>query len=271
MSVFFSLLSVLIVIGLYVLFLGDLQIQSVKQQVCSVKGIGALVSSWVMAGIIVVGTVTIPLGILGNMVEDEDRKRIKDFLVAPIGRGQLIGGYLIASWIVGILLSVISLVLAEVYILYQGGALLTGLALMKVLGLIVLSVISSSSLMLFLTTFTKTTSAFAALTAIVGTMIGFLTGIYVPIGVLPTTVQTMIKLVPASYAATLMRQIFMEAPLQAVFAKAPDAYRQAYETTYGVQLFWGGHEVGAGLIIAVLAVTGVVAFALSVCRLLKRP
>ena len=69
-SVFFSLLSVLIVLGLYVLFLGDQLVSSMKD----VTGANRLMDSWIMAGILAVTPVSTTLGSFGTMVADKAKK-----------------------------------------------------------------------------------------------------------------------------------------------------------------------------------------------------
>ena len=45
-----------------------------------------------------------------------------------------------------------------------------------------------------------------------------MTGIYLPVGMLPAAMQTVVKLFPVSHAALLMRRVMMEAPMETVFA-----------------------------------------------------
>lgn len=269
-SVFFSLLAVIIIIGLYALFLAQTQVNSIKSSVGDVAGIRFLVDSWIMSGILVVNSITVTLGVLGTMIDDSARKRLNGFLVAPIRRGSLVWGYLVSSWIVGIALCLLALVLAECYILIGGGTLLAGPALLKVIGVIVLNVLSASSMMLFIMTFVRTPGGFGALSTIVGTFIGFLTGIYVPIGVLPEAMQTAIKCVPFSYPAILLRRIFMEEPLSQVFAGAPAAAADEYMATFGVKMTVAGRDVNALIVVIVLAATGLVFYLLSALRMRSR-
>ncbi|MCL2321009.1 MAG: ABC transporter permease, partial [Oscillospiraceae bacterium] len=82
-SVFFSLLSVIIVILLYALFLG----KSLKSSVQNISHVDFLMDSWVMAGMITVTSVTSTLGAFGVMVMDNNRKISKDFYSSPLKRG----------------------------------------------------------------------------------------------------------------------------------------------------------------------------------------
>ncbi len=243
------------------------QVDSIKNSVGDVEGIRFLVDSWIMSGILVVNSITVTLGVLGTMIDDSARKRLSGFLVAPIRRSSLVWGYLVSSWIVGIALCLLALVLAEIYILIGGGTLLAGPALLKTVGVIVLNVLSASSMMLFIMTFIRTPGGFVTLSTIVGTFVGFLTGIYVPIGVLPEAVQTAIKCVPFSYPAVLLRQIFMEEPLSRVFAGAPAAAADAYMTTFGVTMKVAGRDVNALTDVFWLTATGLVFFLLSALRM----
>ena len=66
-SVFFSLLGVFIIIGLYALFLGDLMVKGMT----GLKGSRFLMDSWIIAGILAVTPVTTSLGAMATMVEDK--------------------------------------------------------------------------------------------------------------------------------------------------------------------------------------------------------
>ena len=70
-SVFFSLLSVLIIILLYALFLGDAWSSGSIFQ--GRQGVKHMIVSWSMAGLLAVGSVTSTMGAYGVMVEDRAR------------------------------------------------------------------------------------------------------------------------------------------------------------------------------------------------------
>ncbi len=274
-SVFFSFLSVIIIIGLYALFLGKLQVDNVEQMMGQyglvTDSARFLVDSWIMSGLLAINAVTLSLGALGTMVFDMEYKRFPDFVVAPASRTSVVLSYLIASWIITLLFSLIAFVLSELYILSGGGKLLPPDKLLQVLGVLVLTVITSSSTMFFLATFLKTGSSFGTLSTLLGTMIGFITGVYVPMGVLPSFVQKIVNVVPFSHSASLLRQLFCEQPLQEVFASVPAQARAAaitdYSKIYGVNLYWGDSMIPAQAMLIVLVATAAVFLVLSAIRL----
>src|SRR4030042_6198634 len=261
-SVFFSLLAVFIIIGLYVLFLGNMMVKNFKELLG--ENARFTVDSWVMAGLLSVTSITTTMGAYGIMVEDKTKKISKDFSSAPLKRSQLAGGYIMSSFIIGMIMSIAALIVAEIYILANGGNLITLVTLLKLFGVMMLSVFAGSSMVFFIVSFFKSNNAFATASTIIGTLIGFLTGIYIPIGSLPSAVQTVIKIFPISHARALFRQIMMEAPMSIAFKNAPAQAVASFKQTMGVVFYIGGKELSPLVNILVLVATGILFYILAV-------
>lgn len=268
-AVFFSFMSIFIIIGLYALFLGKVLVDGIKADVGDVSGVRYLVDSWIMAGTLTVNAVTVSLGAFGIMVEDGTRGTSKEFLVSPIRKSHLLLSYLLAVLIIGLVVSFFGFIMAEIYIIAAGGEFLGLVNSLKVLGVLSVVVLSSAALISFLVTFVSTTQAHSTLSALIGTLIGFLAGIYIPIGIMPEMIQSVIKLIPFTYGAALLRQVFMEEPLQEVFAGAPEAM-SSYNETFGVVVKVGNHEVSQGLMVIILLLSAIVFFGLAVMRLIQK-
>lgn len=270
-SVFFSLLSVLIIVGMYALFLGDSTVRSIENEIGrSVEGVRWMVDAWIMAGILAVSSMTVTLGAFGVLVDDESRKRLGAFLVAPVKRSRLVQGYLLAAMAVGMLLGLVTLLVAELYIVLKGGALLAPAALATAALLQVLNVFSSGCIAFFFVSFVRTPGAYGTLSTIVGTLVGFLAGIYLPVGAMPKGVQSVMKFIPMTHSAALMRQVFMDAPMDQVFTGAPVEVRQGIETVFGIQVSIGGQPVTPALMIGIVAGAGVLFLLLSILRMNRR-
>lgn len=115
-SVFFSFLSVIIIIGLYVLFLGDVITAGMDEM----PGVRFLMDSWIASGLMAVTSITSTMGAFGIMVEDRARKNSRDFLTAPLKRSTIAGGYVVSTYLIGVIISLVTLVLIEVYIVAYG-------------------------------------------------------------------------------------------------------------------------------------------------------
>lgn len=265
-SVFFSLLAVLIILLLYVLFLGDVMMQDYG----GVPGAKALSDSWIMSGILAVISVTTVLGAFGTMVDDRAHKIIKDFSASPLSRGKLAGSYIVSSFVVGSVMTLLAFALSEIYIVSRGGTLLTLSQTAQVIGLILLSALSNTAMLSFLVSFLKSQNAFGTASSLVGTLIGFLTGIYMPVGVLPEAMQAVVKVFPVSHAALLLRRIIMEAPMKTVFAGAPDAAVQSFRTQMGLSYAFGGAEIPGYISVAILAGAALAFYALSIIRFSRK-
>lgn len=265
-SVFFSLLAVFIIIGLYALFLGDVWTSSMS----AIPGIRFLMDSWIMAGIIAVTAVTTTMGAYGIMVQDKEKKITKDFAASPVGNTSIVGGYIIGAVVIGIIMTLIALILAELYIVAGGGKFLSLSALLRVIGLVILCTLSSSSIVLFIVSFFRSNNAFATASTIIGTLIGFLTGVYLPIGQLPASVQMVIKCFPVSHGAALLRQVMMEAPISESFNGAPIQALSDFNNMLGVTFKFGDTTVSTLTSIIILLVTAAVFYTLALLNLSRK-
>ncbi len=264
-SVFFSLLAVFIIIGLYALFLGDVWTNSIN-----VEGGRFLMDSWIGSGLLAVVSVTTTMGAFGIMVEDKTKKIVKDFISSPLKRTNIAGGYILSAYLIGIIMSLITLVLVEIYIIGNGGTLISFSTFIKVLGILILSTFANTSIMLFIVSFFNSNNAFSTASTIIGTIIGFLTGIYLPIGQLPKGMQWVIKLFPPSHSAALFRQVMMEEPMAVSFAGAPEAVVTEFKEAMGVIYKMGDYEVSELTSILIIAGVGVIFFFLSLLKLSQK-
>ncbi|MCH3920811.1 MAG: ABC transporter permease [Sphaerochaeta sp.] len=261
-TVFFSLLAVLIVIGLYVLFLGDAWVGNMAD----IPHVRTLMDTWIMAGLLSVASITTTMGAFDTMVEDKAKKIEKDIIFSPLKRSSIVGGYVISSFVIGVIMSLATLVLAELYIVLRGGAFLSGVALVQTLGLILFSTLSNTVFLFFLVSCFSSPNAFSTASSIIGTLIGFLTGIYLPIGQLPPGIQWVVKLFPPSHSAALFRQVMLKDPMAASFAGAPEDAALSFKEYMGVVYRFDGHVTGAGESLIILGCFCVVFLALSVIK-----
>ena len=265
-AVFFSLLASFIIIGLYVLFLGDVWSGNFNQ----FENAREMMDNWVMAGLLAVTTVTTTMGAFGTMVDDKQRKIDKDFYSSPVSRRSLAGGYVLSSFVIGLIMSLVTLVLAEVYIVAEGGAFMSLSSLVRVLGLILLADFTNTAMVFFITSFFSSQNAFATASTVIGTLIGFLTGIYLPAGMLPEAVQWVIKLFPASHAGALLRQVMMADPMAAAFTGVPEEYIAQFKEMLGVTFKFGSTEVSVLTSILILVISGLVFFGLAVLNISRK-
>jgi multidrug/hemolysin transport system permease protein len=268
-GVFFSFLSVIMIIIMYAVFLGDNTLATVRNAVGDIAYVDGMVMAWLMAGIAFISTVTVPVSVLGLFSEDRSLKTLDDFYTAPIPRSVFILSYLLSSMIITTIMSSLNFILGQFYILSLGYSFIPILDIVKVFGIIVLCSFTFSTLFFFLALIMKSSKAFGSLGGIVGTLIGFFAGIYVPIGVINATVAMFIHILPFSFGVTLMRIAYMNVFLVKVFDGAPESIRNSFESFYGVSLKINTWSVSVPMMIIMMLGYGLLFYGLSILVMKK--
>jgi len=102
---------------------------------------------------------------------------------------------------------------------------------------------------------------------IVGTASGFLAGVYMPIGILPTGVQEFMKYTPALYNTAIYRNILMNTQLKNSFKNLPSSIVNEFDEKMGVSVKWGSQilttQQNIGVIIGFAVVISLVAVLIS--------
>lgn len=264
-SVVFSLMAVIIVVMLYLLFLRNMLVESYPDM----EGMPQLIDAWVLAGILGIVPVTTSAGSLQTMVEDRASGRIRDILVTPMTSAQIAGGYIISTFIVGLVMSTITLAVCVAYLAATGCPLsASGIGMSAVL--LIPSSLSGSIVVYAMTSFLRSTGAFSGFFTVVSVLIGFLAGIYMPMGTMPAAMQTIGTLVPASHMAALFRDSLAGDALDGVFAGAPAETLDSFRAEMGFDLSLGGLQFDAGT--SMLYVLGITAlfFVIAVMGLRRR-
>ncbi|WP_104126314.1 ABC transporter permease [Cryobacterium sp. Y57] len=270
-AVFFSLLSALILIGLYALVLGSLQVDNLQSRFPTATNaqVQAFVDAWVFAGITMITILTTGLAALSVFIEDSSSGRFKDFLVSPIRRASLIFGYMTSSFIVAIVMTVVVVAIAQGYTAIRGNAMMTPTELLLTLGYVVVAAAAFSALSGFIVTLVRSNSAFAAMSTIVGTVIGFLAGAYIPAGTLPAGVVNVMNAMPFAQAAMLLRQPFTAHSADALTDGQSEAV-SALNDFYGIAISVGDFDVSSAGASTALAIICLVFALLSSFRLSRR-
>lgn len=268
LNVFFSLLSGLILFLLYTLFLAQLQVDGLSQTLPGATDgqIEAFIDSWMLSGIVLLTTVTSGVGALSCLVEDRASGRFADFLVAPIRRTHLVLGYLLSAIVVSMIMSSVILVITVVYLGLVRGVWLSAGAIATSVAVMVLCCAAFTALAAFAASFLRSAGAYSAFATVLGTVLGFVAGAYIPVGSLPDGVASAINALPFAQGAMLLRRPFTADTLAAVTAGAPQASADL-RTFYGIDLFVGSAQVPAWLAVGVLAVVAAGFAALSAGRI----
>ena len=258
-NLFFSMLSIMIIVALFALFLGQ-----------GNWGSDEIRDTWLMAGILGVAAITTSIGAVDVVISDRLNKRAKGFYASPIKRSHITASYIASPLIAGILMTTLTAIGFGAYIVIAGGEMPDTVGLIKLFGLILLSNFTGTAILCFIAMLIKSISAWNTIGTIIGTLSGFLMGVYMPVGNLPNAVQIPMVLFPPFHSAMLFRQILMEKPLEAAYHASSGAINTTeISDLLGATYRFNNFEVTPIMSVLFLVVAGFVFFALSAWRMRK--
>lgn len=261
-AVMFSLLSTLIMLGIYFLFLGNTMLDSLGE----FPKAKIMADYWLLAGVLATTSLTTALTVLGIKVYDEDKKIVKDLYSAPIRRRDLVGGYMLTGEVVGLILTIITFVFVEGIIVLRGGKIMDLETVINIMGVSTLVTLHNAAVAYLMIIFVKTPNVFSVVSSMVGTFIGFLAGVYIPVGILPNWIQEIVKILPVSHAAKVMREIL----INPISEGAPQQMIESMNHKIGISFNMFGHNVTTNQSIAYIAISTIVIFAVSVFLVTKQ-
>ena len=240
LAFFMSFLSVIILILVYQVFLGQIQIDAIKEALgrdTASSDTIKMVNYWLISGLTTIISMTSTLGAFGVMVLDKEKKLSEDFKVSPISNFKVELSYAIFAILFGIILTMFSCVFAIG--IFNGLSSLLDYSVMdylKIFGIVSLSTVLSAAIVLPILAFIRTSSAFTTLSTIVGTFIGFISGVYLSISSVGETLQQVMTWFPMTQVNALLKQVLMKDSIAQVFDSAPSSVVNEYKESYGVVL-----------------------------------
>ena len=228
-GVFFSLLGALISFLLYIIFLQKNLTDAWSQLPDNTN----LLNKWLMGGTLAVTGITTSFTALTQMVQDRENQVDQDLFLTDLGSWGLQVSYLISSIAISFVMQVFMFAVMGLY--FKESPVISHLP--EIALIMLLSSLLSSLINILLIYRFQSVDSLGKLATIVGTVSGFLVGTYVPIGVLPDFAQIIMKCTPATYIASLYRQILMKEPLETAFTGNSRLLKE-FQEKMGIQINW---------------------------------
>lgn len=275
-AVFFSLLSALIVICLMVFFLGDMNIDGIVElldafscgeQGKNKKNAELLVLAWTSAGILSINAVSICLAVYSGMIKDRVNGRLNAIYTAPISRLKIALSYMASSWLASVLVCVLTLVITEVYGIASGMASYTFQEHIGLLGMIMVNSFVYAALMYPLALLIKSEGAWSGFGTVIGTLVGFLGGIYIPIGSLADSISGVLKCTPIIYGTSMFREVMTKSILDSTFEGIPVEAVNEYREIMGIQLRVADYTLTVRDEWLILLACGIIFLVIGMCML----
>ena len=240
LAFFMSFLSVIILILVYQIFLGQIQIDAIKEALNSDTASTdtiQMVNYWLISGLTTIISMTSTLGAFGVMVLDKEKKLSEDFKVSPVSNFKIELSYAIFAILFGIIMTMFSCIFAIG--MFNGFSSLLDFSTtdyLSILGIVSMGTVLAATIILPILAFIRTSSAFTTLSTIVGTFIGFISGVYLSIGSVGESLQQVMTWFPLTQVNALLKQILMKDAISKVFDHAPSTVITNYKESYGIIL-----------------------------------
>ena len=222
-SILFSLLTSIIVLVLYLLFLKGTFVSAIQSAMEQYSGLASMVPQkdidmfanlFLLSGILGSAMISVPFSCITVLVKDRANKVDYDILATPMKREQIILAYFISAVLTSILLNSIILAVGLIGIRMQGNMYLNISQVVKAFSIVALGSISASAIFMIIVLFFKTVSACEAFFGILSAASGFVIGAYIPISQFSNEVQTVCNLFPASQITIMLRNILLNGLLE---------------------------------------------------------
>ena len=222
-SILFSLLTSIIVLVLYLLFLKGTFVSAIQRAMEQYPGLASMVPQkdidmfanlFLLSGILGSAMISVPFSCITVLVKDRANKVDYDILATPMKREQIIFAYFVSAVLTSILLNSIILAVGLIGIRMQGNMYLNASQVIKAFSIVALGSISASAIFMIIVLFFKTVSACEAFFGILSAASGFVIGAYIPISQFSDGVQTVCNLFPASQITIMLRNILLNGLLE---------------------------------------------------------
>lgn len=254
MAIMLSMLTQIIVLGLYLLFLKSNYVDGIKsclegvENLVSDKDIEALVNSWLVAGVIGTSVVTVALNSLSVMVSDKQEKIDFDYNATPAKPYAIVLSYFTGAVASTFIMSSILLTAGLVFVALNGVFFYTITDILMIYGLVLLGSISASIILMLFTSFFKKSSTLSSFGIMISAGIGFIIGAYIPVSQFGDSVQTAVNLVPGSQIAGMMRNVLMTPAIdnidKALGGIDKGQFAETAQEMFSTKLNIFGNEVG---------------------------
>ena len=210
-TLFFSMLTPMIILLLYILFLKNSLLSSLQnaatglENLVAAKDMAQFVNGLLLTGIISSALITIPYNALEIIVRDREDKVDLDMLSTPVKRFEIILSYFCAAVASAFMQAMIVLAVGIGILSLSGDMYLSAADVVKLVGAVFLGTVSSTSVFMVVMMFFKSMGTCGAFMGILSAISGFVIGAYMPLSQFSRGIQNVCNLVPATGITVLIR------------------------------------------------------------------
>lgn len=266
-AVFMSLLSMLIILALMLFFLGNMSVDNITGMLSELPGRDAssdkanaelLVLVWTVAGIIPINSVMVALSALSSIIKDKTSGKINSIYTAPVSRLTIALSYITSACAASVIICLVTLGVSEMILCAKGMAAFSFSEHLKIFGMICANSFTYSAIMYLFAVLVKSEGAWSGFGTVIGTLVGFFGGIYLPIGQLSKGLANVMTCTPVIYGTAMFRSVMTSSAEKAAFSGAPEAVSEGFRKAMGIDLEAFGNAVSPAACVIIVIGFGIV-------------
>lgn len=275
-----SLLTQLIVLGLFLLFLRNTVLDMINDslgelsKLLSKSDTEAIVNAWLVAGVTGTSVVTASLNALSVMVHDKMDHIDSDYRAAAVKDRTVVMSYFAGATLSAFITSAILLTAGLIFIAVSGAFFYSFADVVLLYAIVLLGSVSAAMILMLFVSFFKKDSTLSAFGILVSVAIGFVVGAYMPVSQFGENTQTVVNLVPGSQITALLRGALMQPALDNADKLLNGADNHVFvktmEDVFSLKPHIFGNEAGTGFMliysfaaIALFSVLNIIFFKIS--------
>ena len=242
-NILLSFLSSLVILSLYFLFIRDFTIKAVSEYGFVSNYNDLFVDRLMTSGLLIVIGATSVLSIIFIFVKDMYTGIIKDFLVTPHSYIKIVYSYFLATFIISMIITLSIYTFIELFFIYYYHNINSFKTILYSILIITSSNIISSLLILIIALFINNFNSFATFQTLYGVVIGFFTGVYIPIGYYPTIIRNIFFYFPLCQTTSLLRNINTHNITNNILNNYPSNTHHILYETFGINLTFNNFTI----------------------------
>lgn len=272
---FMSLITPLILLILFVTFLRNVYIDSIKNALPSeiqISGrlINGLAGAWLMSSILSVSSVTVAFCSNIVMIEDKIYGNILDFKVAPVKSTTVSLSYFISNFFVTFAVMMCVMLIGHIYLAAVGWYITVGDFFMIIVDCIC-GVLFGTLLAGIVENFVNTQGGLSAVSTLVSSMYGFICGAYMPLSSFSSGLRSVLGLLPGTYGVGILRNHYMNGYIKELTdLGVPQGNINGIKNGFDINLFVFDNKIPLGAMYGILLGACLILFAAFVVMILLK-
>lgn len=250
-KIFFSILTPIIVLLLYSLFLAknyDVFLENIFNEFNINKVyINKMISALILSSTLGVTLITVPFQCTLQFLEDKDKKIILDLSATGLNSRKRLFSYIISSAVSSIIVSIIIFSLSLIIFGVKYDMQLAISQIIYILLLILLGSISAVIMFLPIIILFKNLSSANGIYALVSSISGFVIGAYIPLTQFSSLIQSICSLFPATEITALIKKVLLSDIINEISLFVPSTIRDSFSSElkkgFSINNYFNGYEI----------------------------